>query len=205
VAAFWKGRDGPEALDGDLRARRAEAPREFVDRLDDRIRGMPHRSRTGRIRFGIGIAISGLALAAIGSAGAVSSASSSAQHFAVIVEKAVGQSHDGASKVPAPNGKPDHGNPPRTEAQPTADGPGRAGTPDAQPAPTPTEAQPAQEPVDGNHHNPAHHQYLITICHLTDEGIYVERTIPIDQLHDIAGPHDIIPAPPEGCPKPHHH
>jgi hypothetical protein len=191
MAGFRKGRGKPEGLDGVLRARRAEPPPELVDRLDERIRATARRSRTGRTRIALGIAVSALALAAIGSAGAVSSASSSAQHFADIVMKAVGPSH-GGSNLPAANRGPVHGA--------TPDG----ATPDTHPAP-PSEAQPAHEPVEEVHHNPAHHQYLITICHLTHGGIYVELTIPIDQLDRFAGPHDIIPAPPEGCPRPHHH
>jgi hypothetical protein len=191
VAAFWKRTPDSDELDARLRARRAEPRADFVDDLDPRVRRAGAGSRTGKMRLGLGVALSALALAAIGSAGAVNSAELSAHHFATFVKKAVGAQPHGTVLDRAPRGA-------------TADHPPRGGQPADEPNPPGDQAASSGNDDHGDHHNPAHHQYHITICHRVHHphghDTFIEITIPVSAVPAHARHGDIIPAPPEGCP-----
>lgn len=167
MGQLWR-RDETDPIGRELRAGRPEPPAELVERVEARIRSRSGRAYGfARVRIGLGVAVAAASLAAIGSAGAVSSAVSSVHHLAKVAERAVGSTHHGA----------DRGH------QAGHDANGHAGDPAV-------------------HHTPAHDQYHTTICHGTGHGHFAEITVPNDALAAHAAHGDIVPAPPEGCPRP---
>jgi hypothetical protein len=182
MGAFWKRDDDTDRLERTLRSRRVDPAPEFLDELEARIRGRRRGLASGRVRVGLGVAVSALALAAIGSAGAVTSVASSAGQLASVIRDAIVE--------PSRSARPTDAN---ADAGATASARGSQATPTAA---RPTPASPAAN----TRQTPAHHQYHITICHHTRHG-FAEVTIASSAIPAHARHGDIIPAPPHGCPK----
>ncbi len=85
---YWRRRQEPFDLEGELRAARPEPSNEFVRTLESRVR-TDGRSRVGTLRVAFVGAITAVMLVALGSVGGVGYASSAAQDAAVSVKRVV--------------------------------------------------------------------------------------------------------------------
>jgi hypothetical protein len=85
---YWRRRQEPFDLEGELRAARPEPSSELVRKLESRVRN-DGRSRVGSLRVAFVGAITAVMLVALGSVGGVGYASSAAQDAAVSVKRVV--------------------------------------------------------------------------------------------------------------------
>ena len=85
---YWRRRQEPFDLEGELRAVRPEPSKELVHKLESRVRN-DGRSRVGALRVAFVGAITAVMLVALGSVGGVGYASSAAQDAAVNVKRVV--------------------------------------------------------------------------------------------------------------------
>ena len=85
---YWRRRQEPFDLEGELRAARPEPSNEFVRTLESRVR-TDGRTRVGTLRVAFVGAITAVMLVALGSVGGVGYASSAAQDAAVSVKRVV--------------------------------------------------------------------------------------------------------------------